>query len=283
MIGFYKNHIEYISSHAIDPDKKRYIVKTEASHHYISIDHYGSHPFDSLPVSWKDAVIKYSEDTLNAYGTVPWNIVKVLYQLTDAFKNHDVDKILHYSAAIGHYIADAHVPLHCTLNYNGQQTNQQGIHAFWETRIPELYMDDYDYLVGRSHYIEKPQLEAWDIIKGSFAAVDSVLSFEKQLSDQFPSDKKFVFETRGTITQKVYTTEYSKAYSKLLDGMIERRMREAISMTGSFWYTAWVNAGSPDLKTITDKVISEELKKQLAEQDSLYRQSKRWEKDHCVE
>src|SRR5437899_8336856 len=60
MLGFYKSHIDYISEHAVDPDKRRYIVKTEAPHHYISIDHYGLNPFDSIPVSWKNAVAKFS-------------------------------------------------------------------------------------------------------------------------------------------------------------------------------------------------------------------------------
>lgn len=283
MIGFYKSHIEYLTNHAVDPDKRRYISKIEAPHHYISIDHYGAHPFDSIPMNWNDAVAKFTEDTLNAYGIVPWHIVKTEYELTNAFKKHDVDKILYYSANIGHYIADAHVPLHCALNYNGQFTNQTGIHAFWESRIPELFGDDYDYFTGRAHYIERPQLEAWRIVRGSFAAVDSVLSFEKQLSDKFPSDKKYAYETKGRNTVSVYSKEYSKAYSDLLDGMIERRMREAIAEVGSFWYTAWVNAGSPDLKTIADKEVSKEMKRQLAEQDSLFKQGRLWEKDHCVE
>jgi len=283
MIGFYKSHIDYLTTHAIDPDKRRYINKTEAPHHYISIDHYGEHPFDSIPLFWKDAVAKFTEDTLNAYGVVPWQIVITEYELTKAFKEHDIDKILYYSAFIGHYIADAHVPLHCALNYNGQKTNQLGIHAFWESRVPELFGDNFDYFTGVVHYIEKPQPEAWNIVRTSFNAVDSVLHFEAKLNDQFPSDKKFTYETRGNITQRVYSKEYSKAYSDMLDGMIERRMREAIVETGSFWYTAWVNAGSPDLKAMQNKDISEAMKRQLAEQDSLYKNGKLWEKDHCVE
>jgi hypothetical protein len=33
----------------------------------------------------------------------------------------------------------------------------------------------------------------------------------------------------------------------MLDGQIERRMRQSVLSVGSYWYTAWVNAGSPSL------------------------------------
>src|SRR6185436_4979793 len=196
MLGFYKKNIDYITEHAVDPDKRRYAFAEEAPRHYIDLDHYGESPFDSIPQYWTTAVKKYSEDTLNAYGIVPWWVDKMLLRLTEAFKEKNPTKILKISANIGHYIGDAHVPLHCTENYNGQKTNQVGIHAFWESRLPELYGEDYDYFAGRAHYIAQPQDEAWKIVEGSFAALDSVLSFEKNLSKEFPEDRKFVYGQR---------------------------------------------------------------------------------------
>ena len=263
MIGFYKSHIDFLTDHAVDPDNRRYSNKAEPPRHYLDADHYGEHPFDSLPQYWKDAVAKYTEDTLNAYGIVPWYINKMMYSLTEAFKKRDVDDILYYSANIGHYIADSHVPLHCTENYNGQMTNQVGIHAFWESRIPELFGDDYDFIVGRCEYIPKIQPHLWTIVEASFSCIDSLLGFEKELSKTFPSDKKFSFERVGNATQKVYSLEYTKAYDEMLNGMVERRMRAAIFNVGSLWYTAWVNAGSPDLDTIGSKDLSDEMKKKL--------------------
>jgi hypothetical protein len=273
MIGFYKNHIDFISEHSIDPDRRRYSDPDEAPRHYIDIDHYGENPFDSVPRFWKDAVAKYSEDTLKAYGIVPWHINLMQYRLTDAFKEKDADRIIYLSANIGHYIADAHVPLHCTENYNGQKTNQVGIHGFWESRLPELYGEEYDYFAGRARYISQPQMEAWKIVEGSFAALDSVLSFEKKLSTTFPEDRKYAFEQRGATTMKVYSRDYSEAYNKMLDGMVERRMRNAIIQIGSFWYTAWVNAGSPDLKSL-DKPLTDEMKKKLSEEEQLWQKGK---------
>lgn len=190
MIGFYKQHIEYISEHAVDPDRRRYANADEAPRHYIDIDHYGKYAFDSVPHWWKKAVAKYSEDTLQAYGIVPWHIEKMVYRLTEAFKDENLDLILHYSADLGHYIADSHVPLHTTENYNGQMTNQKGIHGFWESRIPEMKSEGYDYWVGKAKYIDKPIEKAWATIKASHAAVDSVLTFEAQLNAKYSPDKK---------------------------------------------------------------------------------------------
>lgn len=274
MIGFYKKHIDFVTDHAVDPDMRRYANPDEAPRHYIDVDRYNPDPFENLPFYWSDAVKKFGEDSLKAHGIVPWHINAMLSRLTEAFKAKDTERILHYSADIGHYIGDAHVPLHCTSNYNGQKTNQVGIHGFWEGRLPELFYDDYDYFTGRSVYIEKPQMEAWKYIKASYAAHDSVLLFERQLNEEFSTDRKYSYEQRGANNVKVYSKEYSTAYHKKLDGQVERRMREAIIAVGSFWYTAWVNAGSPDLDKLAGYTQSEEYRKQAAEEKKKYEEGK---------
>ena len=128
------------------------LIKEEAPRHYIDIDHYGQNPFQVMPRKWTDAVEKFSEDTLLTYGIVPWHIQTVYNRLVKVFEEKDIDYILKNSADLGHYVSDAHVPLHTTENYNGQLTNQKGIHAFWESRLPELFPDNYDYLVGTAEY-----------------------------------------------------------------------------------------------------------------------------------
>ncbi len=275
MVSFYKRHIEFITSHATDPDMRRYAVAGEAPRHYIDIDHYGEHAFDSVPLYWKQAVARYSEDTLMAYGIVPWQIEKQYHKLVDAFKTEDVDRILHYSADLGHYVADAHVPLHTTGNYNGQLTNQHGIHGFWESRIPELNADAYDYFVGRAVYIDSPIKKAWQAVKGSYMAVDSVLSFEAQLNSQTPPDSKYSYENRGNVMTKVYSEVYTQRYDAMIKGQVERRMRESILMVGSLWYTAWVNAGQPDLSRIGNKEVSDSLKLVLQKEYELYKQQQK--------
>jgi hypothetical protein len=274
IMGFYKKHIEYISEHAVDPDRRRNVTADEAPRHYIDIDHYGAQAFDSVPKFWKAAVKKYTEDTLKAYGIVPWHIEKMVYRLQEAFKNENLDLILHYSADLGHYIADAHVPLHTTENYNGQLTNQKGIHGFWESRIPELKSEGYDYWTGRAKYIEKPLDKAWAAVKASNLAVDSVLKFEAELTAKYSPDKKYSFENRGATLTKVYSVEFTEDYNKMLNGMVERRMREAIITVGSLWYTAWVNAGKPDLNRFGDKNISDSLKKAHEKEELLWKTGK---------
>ncbi|MDZ4666477.1 MAG: zinc dependent phospholipase C family protein [bacterium] len=249
MFGFFKLHIDFISEHAVDPDKRRYLVEGEGVKHYIDMDYYERVlPFDTLPRSYQKAMEKYSKDTLHTYGIAPWNIQWMLRSLTQAFEENNTPKILKYAAEIGHYIGDAHVPLHTTSNYNGQQTNQHGIHGFFESRLPELFAGEYDFFVGSATYINQPIDAAWIAVEGSYAALDSVFLFEKILQQNFKESQKYSFEAKGTQLQKVYSPLLSQAYHKQLDGMVERRMRAAILCVASFWYTAWVNAGQPNFE-----------------------------------
>ena len=253
MLVFYKKHIQYLSEHAIDPDKRRYAIKEEAPRHYIDIDKYGVYPYDSLPRTWKAAVEKYGEDSLMAHGIVPWWIQTMLFRLTKAFTEKDEWKILKLSAEIGHYIGDAHVPLHASSNHNGQLTGQKGIHGFWESRIPELLADkEWDFFIGKAVYIDKPLEFTWERVLESAAAADTVLALEKALSQRFPADQRHAFEERNGMLVKQYSTAYTIAYNKLLNNMVERRMRQSIFAVASFWYTAWVNAGQPDLSSLLD-------------------------------
>jgi hypothetical protein len=206
-------------------------------------------PFDTLPRSYQKAMEKYTKDTLHTYGIVPWNIQWMLRNLTQAFQENNTPRILKYAAEIGHYIGDAHVPLHTTSNYNGQQTNQHGIHGFYESRLPELFSQNYDFFVGKAVYLHKPLDAAWDAVEGSFAGLDSVFLFEKLLHKSFPENQKYSYEAKGNQLQKVYSPNFSESYHKQLDGMVERRMSAAILCVASFWYTAWVNAGQPDFQS----------------------------------
>lgn len=262
MIGFYKKNIDYLTEASVNPDKRRYAVDDEAPRHYLDLDHYHDTLLHQLPEKWDEAVQLHSRDTLLAYGILPWHIQEMHYRLRDAFLLKDPALILRLSAEIGHYIGDAHVPLHTTENYNGQLTGQEGIHGFWESRLPEMFSGNYNFFVGRAEYIRDVEEAAWQAIRSSHALVDQLLSAEKKLALQF-QEKKFAFETRGSVTIKVFSAEYSSAYHRTLAGMVEARMRASIKTTGDFWYTAWVDAGQPDLqRLISYKPSKEELKKQ---------------------
>ena len=269
MMVLYKPNINFITEHAIDPDKRRYAVKDEGPRHYIDIDHYGTYPYDSLPHKWSDAVSKFSEDTLRAYGIVPWHVQVMLQRLTTAFKDKNFSRIMKNSAELGHYIADAHVPLHANSNHNGQYTNQQGIHGFWESRVPELLAEkQWDFMIGKAQYIKDPGAYIWDRVLESAKASDSVLNFERELTKQFGEDQKYSFEERNGKLIRQYSSAFTIAFNKKLDGMIEHRMRLSISSVASFWFTAWINAGQPDLKELAKQNFSAEDAKEFEELNS---------------
>jgi len=260
MIGFYKKNIKYITEHAVDPDKRRYADSLEAPRHYLDVENYEK-SIDSIPEKWNDALAKYGQKHLNANGIVPWQIQRTYFSLVKAFTTRDSIKILKYSADLGHYIGDAHVPLHTTANHNGQLTNQVGIHAFWESRLPELFSSRYNFVVGKAIYIENPLKEAWKILKHTHSLVDTVLTLEAKLAASFPTDKKFSFSERNNTVLKQYSLEYSRVYHDQMNQMVERQMRSAILEIGSFWYSAWVDAGQPELKNLIKVDIAAEEKK----------------------
>lgn len=274
MAAFYQSNIEFITQHAVAADKRRYVDSTEAPRHFLNADHYGKHPFTVLPQNWFDAALKYSADTVIKNGTVPWTIQYNYFRLVRAFIDHDTSSILRVSANLGHYVADAYVPLHLTQNYDGQFTHQTGIHALWESRIPELFGDRYNYYAGKARYIKNPLAEAFRICRSSFQSVDTVLRFERMLNKTFSDDKKYVMERRGSRNVKEYSAAYALAYQKMLNGMVERRMRLAILAVGSFWYSAWIDAGQPDLDKLIKAPLTDQDRKKILQEEALYRAGK---------
>jgi len=266
MMVLFKTNQAFLTEHSVDPDKRRYAIAEEAPRHYIDLDQYGSYPFVNLPRNWDDAVSKFTEDTLNMHGIVPWWVQVMKRRLQAAFKEKNQARILKLSAELGHYIADAHVPLHASSNHNGQKTNQHGIHGFWEGRVPELLADkEFDYLVGKAEYIKDPGKFIWDRVLESAAAADTVLKYEAELSKSFPSDQKYAFEERNGKIIRQYSAAFTIAYDRKLKGMVERRFRQSIYAVASFWYTAWVDAGQPDLKQLNNKTFSAEDLKEFEE------------------
>lgn len=266
MMVLYKKHIAFIEEHAVDPDKRRYAVPDEGPRHYIDIDNYGTYPFPDLPRKYDDAVAKYGEDTIKQNGIVPWHVQVMLGRLTAAFRQKDLPKILKNSAEIGHYISDACVPLHASSNHDGQHTNQKGIHGFWESRLPELFAErDWDFMIGKAQHIDDPLGFIWDRVLESAIATDTVLSFERELNQKHSEGSKFSFEERNGKVIRQYSSSYSKEYNDMMKGMVERRMRMAIYATASYWFTAWINAGQPDLHGLADQKLTEADMKEYEE------------------
>jgi len=273
MIGFYKRHIAWLEAHAVDPDKRRYAIPEEGPRHYIDLDRYGPAPYRSLPRDWQQAVRTFGEDSLLRHGILPWWVDRMQYRLTRAFRDADAAAVLKLSADIGHYISDGHVPLHACSNHNGQFTGQQGIHGFWESRIPERHGAGFDFVIPRASHLADPAGYFWKRLLESAAAADTVLRIERELSHRLPPDSRYAYETRNGLVVRQYASGYTDAYHRALDGMVERRMRQSIHTVASFWYTAWVDAGQPDLDTLLTPGFTAADR---AEWDSLDR---RWRRD----
>ncbi len=263
LFAFYRQHQLHLTEHAVDPDKRRYIVAAEACRHYIDLDHYPEILSARRVFRYNEAVDLYTEDTLFRHGTLPWTILLNMQKLEQAFRDQDATLIIKYSTDLGHYIGDAHVPLHTTSNYNGQLSNQHGIHGLWESRLPELYFDRYDLWVGQASFLASPADSVWECIFDSQDAVQKVLQAEREATALVSERKKYSVEHRKGMPVKTYSPLFCKHYNRLLGDMVETRLRKAIKFTADCWYTCWVNAGKPDLPTLREQsidVLSEEEK-----------------------
>jgi hypothetical protein len=140
--------------------------------------------------------------------------------------------------------------------------------------LPKTITGNYNYYVGKAHYIENPLAEAFKICRSSFKSVDTVLRLERILSHSFPPDKKYTMEQRGKRQVKEYSVEYSLSYHKMLKGMVQRRMRAAIFAVGSFWYSAWVDAGQPDLNKLIKEPLTNEKMRSIQKEEVLYKSGK---------
>lgn len=271
LAGFFKIHHDAIRDKAIDADKRCYVDSLESPRHYIDIDKYLEPGPDSIPIHWSKANEKFGERLLIARGIVPWQIYFSYQRLTQAFVARDVDLIIKHAADLGHYLADAHVPLHTTQNYNGQFSNQIGIHALWESRIPEMFADSYNLSVGRASYIEDPLALAWTIVRESNQLVASVLAIEKKLSLEFPKHLARTYLLRNNSLSLTYSDAYVAAYHKRMRGMVEQRLQQSILRLGSYWFSAWVDAGQPsfDLASLPSPEV---LKVDLEDQPIIGRQ-----------
>ena len=251
MNSFFLDHIKEIEERSVLPDKRRYVDSTESCKHYIDIDLYGETPFDSVPSFWFDAKEKFTEDTLKERGILPWVIYWEYKDLVHAMDSGTVEDVINHAADLGHYVADACVPLHTTSNYNGQFTNQKGIHSLWESRIPESFSGDYDFYIGKFVHLRNPLNFSWILVEESFALVDSTLHLEKQLSKKYKEDGKYRFKLKNGKASRDYSYEFVSDYNMILNGMVERRMQRAIHALASFWYSAWVEARMPNLTKLS--------------------------------
>jgi hypothetical protein len=246
LFSFYRRHQKELQELAVLPDSRRYILDEEAARHYIDLDQYD---LDQVSFTrWEDMLRRKSADSLRKHGIVPWHIPIVYQRLVQAFIKKDSLQIIKLSAELGHYVADAHVALHTSSNYDGQKTGQGGLHSFWESRIPELLGNQLDQFVGSASYVADVQHSAWTWVLASHKQLPLLFSMATQVSTSLKESEKYSFEQKGLVLVKTPSPKYSLAYHKALNRQIETRFAAAVKHVGDLWYSAWLSAGQPSFE-----------------------------------
>jgi len=282
MRPFFYNHIDFITEEAVVPDLRKYTIndRAEFPRHYIDLELYSPESnVAGLPGTMKEAKARYPDSMLNKAGILPWTILEVEEKLTRAFRGKKKTEILFLAGDLGHYIGDAHMPLHTALNHDGQLTGQKGIHALWEGQLPETFGAGYDLYTGEAKYITDLTKVTWSMIDSSHRLIGKVLSVDKELSASLPGEKVYVLDPAGHVVvnqygDMVHTKEYAREFHRRLGGMVEQQLRGAIAEVSSFWYTAWVNAGKPDLSELDPAELTERNKKDMEKDGKKWKEGK---------
>ena len=234
-MGFIKAKKEYLCEHSADADKRKDDDPTEEYKHYIDIDYYDEFNVGEM-ITDKTKLIKiYGEDIVDKMGILPWNTVEVLNNLTIAMRQNNKADILFYAADLAHYVGDAHQPQHNILNYDGKMTDQRGIHGRYEIDILDANLEELQANISPIEltHVKKPLQFVFDYCTQSngFAGLIELADLHAlKYSDGEYNEKYFdVFWFR---TKFMTFHQFSNAAEDF----------------ASMYYTAWINAGKPEIK-----------------------------------
>jgi len=231
MRPFFEANRQYIVEHANDPDVWMIEDRYERKRHYIYLDKYGIFPFLGLPHSFKQAVGQYGSGRVNRDGLLPWQVGESSLRLTEAFKSRNWDQVKLKAAVLAHYVADAQDPLHVTRNYDGQLTDQTGLADRFEIRLLDRYSKLFILHPDDAVKIDDPTEYAFQNCLVAYTWLDSTLLADLRAREGLPD----------------YTDEYFDRFYSQVGANVMKAINEAAHDAGSYWYTAWINAGKPAL------------------------------------
>ena len=228
---------DYLAQHASDADIRRKTDNTEAPRHYIDIDYYKEFLNGNMIENKDKLISKYGDSLVTANGILPWATLETLNNLTESFKEKNRDKILIYAADLGHYVADGHQPMHTTVNYNGQLTDQKGVHFRYEVTMVDRHIDTLDQVTDSSNinYVENPLNFIFNYIYNA-NSVNNVLLDADKLAHQ---------ESGSTESDDYYKIMWFRTKY-----VTEMQFKTAEEDLASLLYTAWINAGKPTFSNI---------------------------------
>jgi len=231
MRGFFEANRQFLIDHANDPDISMAKDPFERKHHYIYLDRYGIFPFISLPHSFKAATDQFGKSRVNRDGLLPWQIGEYSLRLTNAFRAQNWEEAKLDAAILAHYVADATDPLHVTQNYDGQLTAQAGLADRFEIRLIDRFSNFLILSPQDAIKIEDPTEFAFQITIESYTWVDRIVFEDRRSLEGLPS----------------YNEDYFSRFYSRVGSTAMQQINAAAHDAGSYWYTAWLNAGRPAL------------------------------------
>jgi hypothetical protein len=222
-----------VSDHASDPDHWKQDRK-EGPRHFLDMEPYGDP--DHLPLTLEEAQTRLGGDYYRR-GVVPWIIQDRWRDLVAAFREGDRAKVVLATAILGHYIADAHVPLHTTENHNGQLSGQKGVHSRWETRLVERSVTEVNLTVQPAKadpaFLQRP----WEWLRAAHALVPQLLQDDQSADRTTPQD-----QGAKQRSQAYWTIFWAKQ-----GPTVTQQLQLAGQHLGDAILNAWITAGRPHL------------------------------------
>lgn len=229
--GFFEANRQFLIDHANDPDSAMEKDRHERERHYIYLDKYGMFPYLKLPHSFDRAVERYGRGRVNRNGLLPWQVGKVSLRLTEAFKAGNWEEVKVEAALLGHYVADAHDPLHTTENYDGQLTDQPGLASRFEIRLVDQFTNFFIFSPRDATKIADPTEHAFQMVLEANTWADHIVLADRVALDSLPD----------------YNEDYYDRFYSRVGSIVVHELNGAAEDAGSYWYTAWLNAGRPAL------------------------------------
>ncbi len=239
---FFVKHRAMISEHAIDPDLWRTAGwAEEPPQHFLGLDAFGPPPFDALPHDKDAAIAKFGREMMLKNGLLPWRLEEMHGKLVRAFADAKAerpyarDNIKFLSAVVAHYVGDAHVPFHAVMNYDGQLTNQHGLHSRFESALFERYRSRLRIHPTPTRVTKAPREFIFDTLTVSASLVGPLLAADREAIGS------------GEVYDRAY---YDRFFTKARP-TLERRLSEAIAATAAVITHAWEEGGKPSLADVT--------------------------------
>jgi len=193
------------------------------------LDKYGRFPYDTLPRSYKAAVTKFGKSRLDTSGLLPWEIGVYSQKLTEAMRLGHWDEAKLDAATLAFYVGEAHDPFNTTENYDGHLTAQTGINERFGTTLIERFSSFFPMRPNDASFIADPTEHAFDACLSAHSWLEIILL----------ADRNARLEAKG------YNDEYFDRFYNLVAPTLIRQLSDAATDVGSYWLTAWTNAGKP--------------------------------------